>query len=392
MDSRLRGNDNMRLVKPFLVLTIAFILISCNEGISVGAEQTALYEKLLKDKKVALVVNQTSVVKGQHLITALTAKKIAVAKIFTPEHGFEGQLDAGESVGNSQHKKTDIPIVSLYGKKKKPLPEDLKGIEVIVFDIQDVGIRFYTYISTLHFIMEACAENNIKLIVLDRPNPNGRYIDGPILDMSLKSFVGMHPIPIVYGMTIGELATMINGEEWLAKKSICDLTVIPVKNWNHRMSYHLEIPPSPNLKTDVSIALYPSLCLFEGTNVSVGRGTDHPFELIGHPQHPIQNFKFIPQPNRGAKNPKHNGKVCFGNDLSKTTPQYLFTLSYLIDFYQKSPLPQNFFNDYFNKLAGNRILKQQIIDGMSEKEIKKTWTTQLEKFKKTRKKYLLYED
>ena len=375
-------------------ITIVLITYKLSFGQPVpAAESLGSYLPLLKGKKVGLVVNQTSLVNGEHLLDVLLKNKINVIKIFGPEHGFRGDADAGEKVDNTTDTKTGLPVISLYGKNKKPFPDQMKDIEVVIFDIQDVGVRFYTYISTLHYVMESCAENNIPLVVLDRPNPNGMYVDGPVLDTALKSFVGMHPIPIVYGLTMGELANMINGEGWLKNKIKCNLKVIKCNGYKHSCTYDLPVKPSPNLPNSLSIALYPSLCLFEGTNVSVARGTTFPFQAIGFPDSTYGGFYFIPKSIVGmAKDPMHNGKKCYGVDLRNQKPSYQFTLSFVIDFYNKTTDKEKYFNNFFNKLAGNKTLIEQIKSGMSEADIKATWQPQLENFKGLRQKYLLYPD
>ncbi|MFN0049811.1 MAG: exo-beta-N-acetylmuramidase NamZ domain-containing protein [Cytophagales bacterium] len=351
------------------------------------------YLRLLKNKKVGLVVNQTSVVHNTHLLDTLLASKVNIVRIFGPEHGFRGKADAGEKVNNDVDAKTGISVVSLYGKNKKPYPEQILDLDIIVFDIQDVGARFYTYISTLHYVMEACAQSHKTLIILDRPNPNGMYIDGPVLDTNFTSFVGLHPIPIVHGLTIGELARMINGEKWLKNGLQCDLEIIKCVNYTHDSTYSLPIKPSPNLPNDLSIALYPSLCLFEGTNISVARGTYFPFQAIGFPDSTFGEYYFIPQSIDGmAKEPVHIGKKCYGIDLRQAKPNHKFNLSHLIDFYNKSQNKDTFFNPFFNKLAGNDHLMQQIKAGISETKIRASWKADLARYKKTRKKYLLYTD
>lgn len=363
-----------------------------------GADRLALYFPLIKQKKIALVVNQTSIVKGVHIVDSLHKIGVNIAKIFVPEHGFRGSNDAGEHVPDEIDPNTNIPIVSLYGSKKKPLPADFDGVDVVVFDLQDVGVRFYTYISTLHYMMEACAENNIKLIVLDRPNPNAHYIDGPVLKAELKSFVGIHPVPVVYGMTIGEYAQMINGEGWLNRGLKCELTVIPINNYTHDTYYELPVKPSPNLPNARSILLYPSLCFFEGTNISVGRGTDHPFEIIGHPDLDLE-YTFTPQPNFGSKSPPHMGKICHGLDLTRLTidelrKQKLFNLEYVIRMYQhcqEKNIPFFLENLFFDKLAGTESLRKMLKQNYTEETIRKSWQADLEAFKQIRKKYLLYE-
>jgi len=350
------------------------------------------YLPLLKNKKVGLVVNQTSMVNRTHLLDTLVARKINVVRIFGPEHGFRGQADAGEKVSNEMDTKTGIAVVSLYGKNKKPFPDQLADIDVVVFDIQDVGVRFYTYISTLHYVMEACAENNKQLLVLDRPNPNGMYIDGPVLDTAFRSFVGMHPIPIVHGLTMAELAQMINGERWLKHGLVCDLRVKKCKNYLHASNYMLPVKPSPNLPNDLAISLYPSLCLFEGTQVSVARGSYFPFQAVGYPDSTYGGFYFIPQSIPGmAKEPMYLGKKCHGIDLRNSKPEYKFTLAYLIHFYAKAKDKNVYFNNFFNKLAGNAVLMQQLKSEIGEPDIRKTWQPDLEKYKAMRVKYLLYK-
>lgn len=360
-------------------------------SVVVGADQPDLYLPLLLNKKVGIVANHTSMINAVHLVDSLLKLKINIKKVFSPEHGFRGNADAGEKVKSNIDAKTKLPIISLYGKNKKPTPEQLKGLEVIVFDIQDVGARFYTYISTMNYVMEACAENNIQFIVLDRPNPNGNYVDGPILETGFESFVGMHHVPIVHGMTVGEYAQMINGEGWLAKGVKCSLEVILMKNYNHNTEYKLPIKPSPNLANMQAIYLYPSLCLFEGTPISVGRGTDKPFQVIGHPQLK-PNFSFVPKPTQGAKEPLLRGETCYGLDLSGVDVKKELDLSYLIRFYNDYPDKEHFFNNFFNTLAGNATLQEQIKQGKTEEDIKATWQKELNEFKAIRKKYLLYED
>ncbi|MCK7590063.1 DUF1343 domain-containing protein [Subsaxibacter sp. CAU 1640] len=374
------------------------------QDISVGANNTADYLPLLKGKKIGIVANQTSVIfkklggKNQeprpyvHLVDSLISLKIDVKKVYAPEHGFRGTADAGELIKDGVDKKTGVPIISLYGDNKKPKPEQLKGIDLMIFDIQDVGARFYTYISTLHYVMEACAEANIPVLILDRPNPNGHYVDGPVLEKEHKSFIGMHSIPVVHGMTIGEYAKMINGEKWLKNGIQCDVSIIPVKNYTHQTSYNLPIKPSPNLPNDKAINLYPSLCFFEGTNVSVGRGTNKQFQIFGSPflHKELYDYTFVPQPNEGAKSPLHQESICFGKDLSNTDSLNRLDLDWLIEAYNHSIDKKIFFNDFFTKLAGTKKLRQQIEDGMDEKSIKATWQKDLDAFKSVRKKYLIY--
>jgi uncharacterized protein YbbC (DUF1343 family) len=363
-----------------------------------ASERIAVYHPLLANKKVALVVNQTSIVKGSHLVDTLLKLGVNIKVIFAPEHGFRGKADAGEVISDTKDTKTGLPIISIYGKKKKPSAEDLKDVDLVLFDIQDVGVRFYTYISTLHYVMESCAEFQKPLMVLDRPNPNGYFVDGEILNPAFKSFVGMHQVPTVYGMTIGEYAKMINGEGWLPNKATCDLTVIECKNYTHDSFYDLPVKPSPNLPNIRSILLYPSICFFEGTTLSLGRGTEKQFQVIGHPALK-SDFSFTPMPNEGAKEPPLKGEKCYGLDLSNMTTGSIIkdkriNLSYLIDYYKKmTDADQKYFldNNFIDKLAGSDQLRKQIIAGKSEEEIRETWKPGLEKFMMTRKKYLIYE-
>ena len=377
---------------PFFISCLLFLSCRSQDILRTGAEQINMYEKLIINKNIGLVINQTSMVDNVHLLDTLLKRSLNIIKIFSPEHGFRGKADAGEKINDNIDPKTKLQVVSLYGKNKKPQKAQLKDIDVMLFDIQDVGARFYTYISTLHYVMEACAEQNISLIVLDRPNPNGHYVDGPVLDTTYRSFVGMHPIPIVHGMTIGEYAKMINGEAWLKNKIKCELYVIKCKNYDHNTQYTLPVSPSPNLKDSVAIALYPSLCLFEGTKISVGRGTSAPFTMFGHPDI-SGSFSFTPRSMEGAKNPKHKSKLCYGEDLSvHKTPMKKLNLEWLISAYSQSKNKDQFFNSFFNKLAGNNTLKSAIIAGKKEEDIKKTWEKPLMAFKHKRKKYLLYPD
>ncbi len=367
-------------------------------SIITGAERVAFYHPLLKDKKVALVVNQTSIVKDKHLVDTLLKLGVKIQVIFAPEHGIRGKADAGEIISDTKDSKTGLPVISLYGKKKKPLAEDLRNVDVILFDIQDVGVRFYTYISTLHYVMDACAENNIPLILLDRPNPNAYFVDGPMLDMAFKSFIGMHPVPVVYGMTIGEYAQMINGEGWLTNKATCKLTVVDCKNYNHDAYYELPVKPSPNLPNLRSVLLYPSICFFEGTTLSLGRGTNKQFQVIGHPKI-ISEYSFIPMPNEGAKDPPLNGQKCYGTDLSAITTGSIIQskkidLGYLLDYYKKmTALNEKFFldNNFIDKLAGSDQLRKQILAGKNEQEIKASWQSDLVAFRNVRAKYLIYK-
>lgn len=368
-----------------------------NDSIIVGAERTDEYLKLLKNKKVAITANQSSLVGNTHLIDSLQSLGINITKVFALEHGFRGNVQAGEHIKNGKDSKTGIPIVSLYGNSKKPKTEALKDVDIIIFDIQDVGARFYTYISSLHYIMEAAAENGKEIIVFDRPNPNGFYVDGPVLEEKHKSFVGMHPVPVVHGMTIGEYAQMINGEGWLKNKVKCKLTVIACVNYTHDDLYHLPVPPSPNLRTDNAILLYPSLCLFEGTTVSVARGTDFPFEAIGMPAFAKGNFKFTPKSVEAAKNPPHKDVECNGYDLRDKGKEIVLAkeinLSWLIDFYRNCPDKKTFFeaDGMFKLLAGTEQLRKQLEEGKTEEEIRESWKPALDKFLEIRKKYLLYK-
>ena len=365
--------------------------------IIVGAAQPSEFLSLIQGKKVALLVNQTSIIGDTHLADSLQSIGIDIQKIFAPEHGFRGTADAGAQIKDGKDVKTGIPLISLYGSRKKPTTEDLAGLDYVIFDIQDIGARFYTYISSMSYVMEACAENKVKFLVLDRPNPNGHFVDGPMLDKAFSSFVGLHEIPVVHGMTVGEYAQMVNGEGWLKDGIQCDLTVIKCLNYAHDTFYELPIKPSPNLPNIRSIFLYPSLCFFEGTVVSIGRGTNKQFQVVGHPDYPPTNFSFTPEPGDGASNPKLKGKKCYGFDLSNLDLETLRTerklsLSFLIDFYNKSENKDDFFlkNKFIDKLAGSDQLRKQIIAGMTEAEIRATWEDGLLKFKRMRTRYLIY--
>ena len=365
--------------------------------IILGANRTEAYLPLLKNKKVGIVGNQTSILKTEkgnytHLVDSLLALKVNIKKVFAPEHGFRGSADAGEIIKDGIDTKTGLPVFSLYGNNKKPSRESLQDLDILIFDIQDVGARFYTYISTLHYIMEACAENDLSLIILDRPNPNGHYIDGPVLEPEHSSFVGMHPVPVVHGMSIAEYATMINGEKWLKNGITCELKIIEMKNYNHSKSYSLPVKPSPNLPNDKAINLYPSLCFFEGTNVNAGRGTDKQFQVFGSPflDNSYFDYSYIPESMDGAKNPKHLGKTCYGMNLSQTPDLGHLNLEWLIKAYENTSNKNDFFNSFFTKLAGTKKLQNQIEKGMSAEEISETWKSGLQEFQKTREKYLLY--
>ena len=364
-----------------------------------GAECMEHYLPLLEGKRVAVCGNQTSVVAKTHLVDTLLSRKVNVVKLFCPEHGFRGQAEAGATIASGKDPLTGLPVVSLYGKNKKPTAEQLQGVDVVLFDLQDVGCRFYTYISTLHYVMEAAAENGVKVIVLDRPNPNGFYVDGPVLEPQYKSFVGMHPVPVVYGMTIGEYARMINGEKWLANGVQCDLTVIKLEGYTHETRYALPVAPSPNLQTAEAIYLYPSLCLFEGTNISVGRGTDQPFEMYGAPGMQSGDYRFTPRAIPGvSENPPFKGQECRGYLLHDNAAENLnnpgrLNLSYLLTAYRNCVDQSSFFlkNNFFDKLAGTDQLRKQLVVGASEEEIRASWEPDLEKFRHIREQYLLYE-
>ena len=377
-------------------------MISCAQSnainekeIIVSANRTSAYLPLLQNKKVAVVSNQTSVIFKEngntHIIDSLLSLNINVVKAFAPEHGFRGKADAGEHVEDGFDTKTGLPIISLHGKNRKPQPETLEGVDIVLFDIQDVGVRFYTYISTMSNVMEACAEQGIPVVVLDRPNPNGHYIDGPTLKPEHKSFLGMHPIPLVYGMTIGEYAHMVNGEGWLKNNIKCDLTIIELKNYTHHSKYHLPIRPSPNLPNDQSINLYPSLGFFEGTPINAGRGTEFQFQRYGSPNFPESDFTYTPAPNFGSKYPKHQGKKCNGVDLSTTPRQSKVNMTWLVDAYQKSPDKEAFFGKTFTIHAGSPKLEEQLKNGLSALEIENSWKVEIEQFKQIREKYLIYK-
>ncbi len=368
------------------------------QSVTTGAMRTDLYFPYLEGKPVGLTCNHTSRIGPKHLADSLVSAGFDLQVIFTPEHGFRGNYSAGEEIGKQGDDHPAGRIVSLYGPKKKPAPADLAGIDWMIFDIQDVGVRFYTYISTLALVMEACAEAGVPVIVLDRPNPNGFYIDGPVLDTSLRSFVGMHPVPVVYGMTIGEYAMMINGEGWLKDGVRCNLHVIPMENYDRGSIVKLPVIPSPNLPTWQSVYLYPSLCLFEGTVVSVGRGTDRPFEVIGHPDVKTGSFAFTPRSIPGvADKPPYEGKTCYGQSLEDFAGNYAhndfhFSIGFLVSYFQELNLGEKFFNSYFDKLSGDRSLKKAILSGDSIDEIRDSWQEKRDGFIYIRSKYLLYAD
>ena len=375
--------------------------IDYSEKVTVAAERTEAYLPLLKGKRVAVVANHTTLIKKTHLIDSLLSLGIVIKKIFAPEHGFRGTADAGENIDNYIDAKTGLQVISLYGNRKKPRAGDLAALDIVLFDIQDVGVRFYTYISTLHYVMEACAENNVELLILDRPNPNGFYVDGPVLDMKYKSFVGMHPVALVHGMTIAEYALMINGQGWLKDSIKCDLKYILCENYTHKTLYKLPVKPSPNLPDMTAVFLYPTLGLFEGTFISIGRGTDFPFQVIGHPD--LKNtsialqFSFKPQSMQGAANPKFKDIKCFGYDLRENVEEFIIErkklyLDLLIKVYDNIEDKENFFNPFFYNLTGNSELKEQIQNQVNEENIRQSWENELKEFKRIRKEYLLYDD
>ena len=382
-----------------ILLAITFFMPGCrgdkNDPVP-GASSPEEYMPAIEGRAIGIVANQTSMVGETHLVEYLLGKGVNIKVIFTPEHGYRDQASAGAHISDGTDAATGIPIRSLYGVRLKPSPEDIQGLEAVIFDIQDVGARFYTYISTLHYVMEACAESNVKCIVFDRPNPNGFYVDGNIADTAHRSFVAMHPVPVVYGMTIGEYARMINGEGWLSGGLKCDLTVIKCKNYTHQKLYELPVKPSPNLPNMTSIYLYPSLCFFEGTTISMGRGTPFPFQVYGSPLLPDEGFSFTPESLPEAPRPVLLGAKCYGVDLrnalqEKLVPAEGINLGWLTDSWAKYPEKDKFFNKYFDVLAAGPTLREQVMKGMSSDEIRATWKEGLEKFQKTRVKYLLYE-
>jgi uncharacterized protein YbbC (DUF1343 family) len=391
------------MMKPvFLFAFLLTVVLSlclpalAQSDLQVGAARMEEYLPALRNQKVGMVVNQTSLVEGVHLVDTLLRSSISIKGIFAPEHGYRGDVERGKKIATAKDDATGIPVYSIYGSRKKPSKEDLRGVEVMIFDIQDVGVRFFTYISTLHYVMEACAENDIPLLVLDRPNPIGYYVDGPVLDTTFRSFIGMHPIPVVHGMTLGEYARMINGEKWLAKGVQCTLSVVPVAGYSHSAKYQVPVPPSPNLPDMKSVYLYPSICLFEGTNVSEGRGTLKPFQQFGTPFFKGGNARFTPKsiPAMSQK-PEYEGQVCRGYDLSGTPMEELqairqLELKYLLEFYRKALDKSRYFGKTFDLLAGTDLLRKQITAGKTDSQIRTSWLPGLEKFRRVRAKYLLY--
>ena len=366
--------------------------------IKTGAEQTEKYIPYVQNKRVAVVANHSSIIGQIHLIDTLLKKNIQIIKIFSPEHGFRGDAEAGELIDSHTDESTGLPVISLYGNSKKPKLSDLRDVDIIIFDMQDVGVRYYTYISTMHYVMEACAETGVEMLILDRPNPNGFYVDGPVLDTNYRSFVGMHPVPIVHGMTIGEFAQMINDEKWLKDNLQCKLKIIPCGNYTHDSLYQLPVNPSPNLQNMLSVYLYPSLGFFEGTSLSVGRGTEFPFQVIGGPDMINVDFEFVPDKPNGTKiEPINWNKKCYGIDLRNFDIQNLIgkkqiNLEWLLFAYKNVQDKNKFFNNYFYNIAGNNILKKQIIEGKTADEIRQSWQGGIEEFKLIRKRYLLYKD
>jgi len=389
-------------MRALLLIVFSSVLsISCSQQydeIIVGAERTGTYLPLIQNLSIAVVTNQTSLIGDTHLVDSLLSHGISIKAIFGPEHGFRGDQDDGISIEDGRDPRTGVPVISLYGKKKKPEAADLEGIDLVIFDIQDVGTRFYTYISTMHYVMQACAENGVKLMIFDRPNPNGFYVDGPMLEKQYPSFVGMHHIPVVHGMTMAEYAQMVNGEGWLGEGLECELSWVLCEAYDHQKKYRLPVNPSPNLQHMNAIYLYPSLCFFEGTALSVGRGTDFPFEVFGHPEMQNAEFTFIPESRPGAStNPKLQGMECFGKDLRVMRElggdrEGRINLDWLIGAYENYPDKGSFFNSYFEKLAGTASLREQITNGFTSEQIKESWEPGLEEFRLIRDKYLLYQD
>ena len=397
--SQLMKLNIIKFKSTFFLILIAFNYLSFsqeNNLISVGSNQLDEYLPEIKNLNIGVIANSTSRIKSNkssiHLIDSLLKLNINVKKVFSPEHGFRGEADAGEKIKNSIDLKTGLEIVSLYGSNKKPSKEQLKGLEILIFDIQDVGARFYTFLSTLHYMMETCANLGITVLVLDRPNPNGHYVDGPTLDLKYTSFVGIHPVPVVHGMTVGEYAQMINGEDWLKEGVKCDLKVISLQNYTHSTSYKLPINPSPNLPNSKAINLYPSLCFFEGTNMSMGRGTENQFQVIGSPylKGDLYNYEFTPEANIGAKYPVHEGDTCKGLNLQNQPRLDYIELKWLIEAYQNTSDKTVFFNPFFSKLAGQELLQEKIENGWTAQQIRASWKEDVENYKRLRAPYLLY--
>ena len=384
------------MIKIIILYCLLFLNFSSQKNeVIVGSERMDEYLEKISNKSVGLLVNHSSLVNNTHLIDTLISRNINIKKIFSPEHGFTGNIERGKTVNEDTLiiDERIIPIISMYGKSRIPSKESMKGLDIIIFDIQDVGARFYTYISAMHNMMNICAELGISFLVLDRPNPNSGYIDGPVLEMEYQSYIGMHEIPIVHALTVGELATMIKGEKWIENSEKLDLEVIKVDDWDHTMEYELPIRPSPNLPNQQSILLYPSLCLFEQTTVSIGRGTSYPFQVIGHPNYNDKSFSFTPVSVDEERKPKHEGNESYGIDLRKIEVKKELNIKYLINFYNKlKDNDSDFFGKYFYRIAGNKKLENQIKDGISEKEIRSSWQIKLSQYKKKRKKYLLYKD
>ncbi len=392
----------MTLLTKLLFISFSLSAMACSaqmnrtktvSAVQTGAEQMGLYLPALQGKRVGLVVNHTSRVGRSHVVDSLIARGVTIKTIFAPEHGFRGQATDGEEISSNRDTRTGIMITSLYGKNRKPTPQQMDSLDIVVFDIQDVGARFYTYISTMQYVMEACAESGKPMIILDRPNPNGHYIDGPVLDMKFKSFVGMNPIPVVYGLTIGELARMMNGEGWLEGHKTCPLTIVPLKNYTHQTPYTLPVPPSPNLPNQQAVLLYPSICFFEGTVVSLGRGTDKQFQVIGSPYTKYGPYTFTPVDKPGAINPPLEGQLCYGLDLSGITVQKQgLMLTYFFDFFKRATDKSKFFlaTNYIDRLAGTDQLRLQLLAGVPEDKIRRSWEPQLNTYKQIRKKYVLY--
>ena len=388
----------MKKILLIVILTCITFYCQANQNrVIVGAEQTNVYLPLLKIKRIAIFSNHTGMIGNKHLLDVLLENKINVVAIFSPEHGFRGNADAGEHVSSSVDSKTGVPILSLYdGKLGRPSEESMRKFDLLIVDIQDVGLRFYTYYASMVRLMDACAEYNRKMLILDRPNPNGHYVDGPILDMKYKSSVGWLPIPIVHGMTLGELALMVNGERWLPASRICDITVIKCKNYTHQTMYELPIPPSPNLPNMKAVYLYPSTCYFEATPVSLGRGTQLPFQIYGHPNMLGYDYTFTPQSIPGAKNPPQLNRICHGVNLSELSNEEIWKkgvdLSYLIDAYRNLNMDDYFFRPFFELLTGRDYVRKMIKQGKNADEIKAMWKEDVEKFKIQRKPYLIYEE